>query len=307
LAVGRFPTPDRALLVRAVLLFALGLVAHEWSAWVAVVLQWYGLLFAVAPLLRRLPSPALLLTSAAVALAGSWTFQVLGTWPKHAIAWHDLDSPTYAVRALLVDGSYPLLPVASFFIVGLWIGRLDLRSDVVATWLAVGGTVVGLGTLAITDALADATGTNPLVFETARRTPNPSGFDPTRFSATSLLDTAGHSQMLGWVISATGTSVAVLGICLLVAPRMPRVVAPLVSLGRMALTFYVFQVVLTRYVPFPSTTEFGRELITVTVIYLGFAAFAHLWLLVFRAGPLEALLRVGSGRPIRLFRGSEPG
>jgi hypothetical protein len=297
LAVERFRTPDRALLVRAVLLFALGVLVDEWSEWVAVILQWYGLMFAVAPLLRRLPSPALLITSASVAIGGSWTFQVMGDWPRHPITWHDLDNPIYLARALVVDGSYPFFPVAAFFILGLWIGRLDLRSDRVAAWLTGVGALVGFGTLLITDAIIDRRGINVNVFDAAKREPNPSGYDPSRFWAEQLLDTTGHSQMLGWVVSAAGTSVAVIGLCLLVAPRAPRVVAPLVSLGRMALTFYVFQVVLTRWVPYPSTTNFAQELATVAAIYLGFVAFAHLWLRVFRAGPLEALLRVGSGRP----------
>ena len=222
LAVDRFPTPDRALLVRAVLLFALGLAAHELSEWVAVILQWYGLLFAVAPLLRRLPSPVLLLASAAVAIGGSWTFQVLGDWPRHAISWRDLDSPIYVIRALSVDGSYPLLPVASFFILGLWLGRLDLRSDRVAMWLTGAGATVGFATLLITDALVDARGLNPFVFDAAKRTPNPTGYDTSRFWADQLLDTTGHSQMLAWVVSAAGTAVAVVGLCLLIAPRVVR-------------------------------------------------------------------------------------
>ena len=296
LAITRFPRPDRALLVRAVLLFGLGLIAHERSEWVAVILQWYGLLFAVAPLLRRLPSAVLLTMAAGVAVGGGWTFQVLGTWPRVPIAWHDLDEPVLVLRALLVDGSYPFFPIASCFMLGLWLGRLDLRSDRVAAWLAASGAVVGLGTMVGANAIIEARRLNPLVFDAAKRTPNPSGFDTSRFSADQLLDTTGHSQMLAWVISTTGTSVAVVGLCLLIAPRASTITSPLVSLGRLALTFYVFQIELTRYVPFPSTTGYGQELATVAAIFFGFAAFAHLWLQIFPVGPLEALLRVGSGR-----------
>ncbi len=296
LAVSRFPTPDRALLVRAGLLFALGLLAHELSEWVAVILQWYGLLFALSPLLRRLPTTALVAAAAGVAVAGGWTFQVLGTWPRVAIAWHDLDSPVRVGRALLVDGSYPLLPVGSFFLLGLVIGRLDLRSARVARHLAAIGTAVGLGSLWLVDAIVATQGINPTVFDAAKRTPNPSGYDPSRFWATQLLDHTGHSQMLAWVVSAAGTSIAVVGLCLLLAPRAKAFVGPLVSLGRMALTFYVFQIVLTQWVPFPSTTGHGQEMATTAAIYLGFAAFAHVWLRAYPAGPLEALLRIGSGR-----------
>ena len=167
-------------------------------------------------------------------------------------------------------------------------------------WLTGVGATVGFATLLITDALVDARGLNPAVFDAAKRTPNPTGYDSSRFWADQLLDTTGHSQMLGWVVSAAGTSVAVVGLCLLIAPRVGRVVAPLVSLGRMALTFYVFQIVLTQWVPFPSETDFGQEIATVAAIYFGFAAFAHIWLKVFPTGPLEAMLRIGTGRPLNL-------
>lgn len=294
LAAARSANPDRSLLIRAVLLFVLGLVLHEMSAWVAVVLQSYGLFFLLAPALRRLPNPALLVTSALVAIAGAWTYQVMGTSPRVSTAYADLDQPIQTIRSLVVDGYYPFFPVAAFFILGMWIGRLDLRSDRVAGWLAAVGLVVGVGAIVATGGVIDALDVDAAAFDTARQAANLDGFDTDRFFWERLLDLEGHGQMPAWVISAAGTSVAVVGLSLLAAPRAGIVASPFVSLGRMALTFYAFQVVLTNVVPSPRSSPFDQELFTVLAIYFGFMVVAHLWLLQNRAGPLEALLRIGS-------------
>ncbi len=79
---------------------------------------------------------------------------------------------------------------------------------------------------------------------------------------------------------------------MLIAPRAEKIISPLVSLGRLALTFYVFQVVLTKFVANPTETSFPTEVATVGAVYVGFMIFAHIWTRWFRFGPLESLLRV---------------
>ena len=118
---------------------------------------------------------------------------------------------------------------------------------------------------------------------------------PGEFHAGRLLDLSGHSAMPAWAISAAGTSVALLGVSLLVARRWLPVVRPLALMGTVALTFYVFQVLATLWVTRPTATSLAREWLTVAVLYVGFLALAWVWKLRFRSGPLEALLRVGSG------------
>jgi uncharacterized membrane protein YeiB len=96
-------------------------------------------------------------------------------------------------------------------------------------------------------------------------------------------------------VSSTGTAVAVLGLSLLVAPRVAGWIMPLVSVGRLALTFYAVQAVLVRWTPHPETTPLVEEFGYVAAIYLGFTVFAVAWSARFGTGPLEALLRVGRG------------
>ena len=106
-----------------------------------------------------------------------------------------------------------------------------------------------------------------------------------------LFDVSGHSEMIAWVISATGTSSAILGASLLVPLALRTAVSPLLALGRLALTFYILQAALVRWTPDPQITGIGQEYLTGIAIYVGFAVFAVLWSQWISVGPFEALLR----------------
>jgi Protein of unknown function (DUF418)/Heparan-alpha-glucosaminide N-acetyltransferase, catalytic len=121
--------------------------------------------------------------------------------------------------------------------------------------------------------------------------PAPDGWD--------LLDQAGHSNKPAWMIGATGFAALVIGLSLLVADRLRRLTAPLVALGKIALTVYVGHLLLFRWPmknwPWGFSTNQGFLL-----VLAGFAAaagFACLWMRRFTHGPLEAALRL-AGRAI---------
>lgn len=285
----RSAVPDRSLLIRAAILYPLGLVVQELTTFIAIILQSYSLLFALTPVFRRLGNRVLLGLAAAVTTIGGWTYQVVGPDLDRFDGPMDLlTNPPTALWSLLFNGYYPFFPVASFFLVGMYLGRTDLRSTGVARALAIGGSVIGLGALIVGGRLAERLG--PVVTDP----PTNDG----RFSAVRLLDTSGHSEMPAWVISTAGTSMAILGLSLLVAPRLPGLVRPLVALGQLALSFYVFQAVLVRILPHPNQTPIGQEFVAALAVYIGFTVFAMAWKLRFRSGPLEAGLRIGS-RPRR--------
>lgn len=280
----RSPHPDRGLVIRAVILMVLGLILHETTERIAIVLQFYGLLFLVAPLLRRLPLRLLAASAVGVAAIGAWTFQTVGS-PRQVTSFELLRSGWPGLRSLLFDGYYPFFPVFTFFAIGMVIGHLDLRSRRQATMLAGVGAAVWIGTLLVASGLGALTGA----------TPGDAPVDGS-FHAARLLDGHGHSMMPVWVASAAGTSVAVLGLSLLAAERFGRQVRSLAVVGTMALTFYVYQALATNIFPSPSTTGLAREWASVAELYISFLAVAVVWRYRFRSGPLEALLRVGSGR-----------
>ncbi len=289
----RSPHPDRGLVIRAGILLVIGLLLDATDTWVAVVLQFYGFLFLLAPLLRRL-STAVLAASAAVSVAvGAWSVQVIGQ-PRQLTSFDAVGDGWPGLRSLIFDGYYPFFPVFGFFALGMVLARSGLRSDRLAGALVGAGVVIGVGTVWAADLLASALDVDPL-----------SGAGTGQFHAGRLLDVSGHSGMPAWAISAAGTSVALLGASLLAARRWSTVVRPLAVMGTVALSFYVFQVLATLWVARPSTTSLAREWLTVAVLYVGFLALAAAWKLRFRSGPLEALLRVGSGRPRSVVRWSD--
>lgn len=275
--------PDRGLVIRAVILMALGLILHETTERIAIVLQFYGLLFLVAPLLRRLPTWALAASAVATTVVGAVTFQVVGS-PRQVTSLDVLLEGWPGLRSLLFDGYYPFFPVFGFFAVGLVVGHLDLRDRRVATGLVAVGAALWVGTWVLAEALTAVAGAAP----------GDEAADGS-FHAARLLDGHGHSQMPVWVLSAAGTSLAVLGLSLLVAERFAGAVRSLAVVGTMALTFYVYQALATQIFPSPTTTGPAREWASVAELYVSFVVIAELWKRRFRSGPLEALLRVGSG------------
>ena len=280
----RSAAPDRGLVIRAGILFVIGILLDATTDRIAIVLQYYGLLFLLAPLLRRLPSQALMASAVAVTAVGAWSVQV-AVWPPRSTTLGLVLDGGPALRSLFTDGYYPFFPVFAFFAIGIVLGRLDLGDPRVAAALAAAGSFVGLATLLVAGWLTSRLGSERVTDRPAET------FDWSR-----LVDVSGHSGMPAWVLSAAGTSVAVLGFSLLVAPRAPRLVRPIAILGTVALSFYVFQVLTTLVIPSPAETGLVREWATVAVLYGGFILAAVGWKRWFRSGPLEALLRIGSPR-----------
>lgn len=280
----RSTTPARDLLVRAVMLFALGLVMTEHVPRLAIVLQSYGLLFVLATVLHRLSSKYLLGLVPVVTAIGAVTYQIVGN-PRVQTRFDELGSGE-GIQSLLFDGFYPLFPVGAFFITGIVLGRLNLGSERVAGALAGGGLVVGVGIPIIANNVATAFNL---------RTDFGGNAGDGMFHLTRLLETQGHSAMPAWVFSALGTSLAVLGFSVLIAPRAPKLVSPLIAVGSMSLTYYVYQGWLTNVVPPTFETTLGEEWIFTILVYVSFVVLAMVWRLMFRTGPLERVLRVGSG------------
>lgn len=108
-----------------------------------------------------------------------------------------------------------------------------------------------------------------------------------------------ESVGIPWFVSALGTSLMVLGVCLLVArwAMVDRVLHPVVCTGQMAFTLYVFHVfiglTLIEALGFKSDIRGNLPavatcIVTCWLISLGFAAW---WRSFAKRGPIEALMR----------------
>ena len=280
----RSSTPSRDLLIRAVMLVALGLFMTEHVPRLAIVLQAYGLFFILSIVWFRLPSKVLIGLVPLVTAFGAWSYQVIGL-PRVQTRFDELLT-VEGPQSLIFDGFYPLFPVGAFFLTGIVLGRINLNSDRVAAVLASVGVVAGVGIRVGADFFASA-------FNLQTDFGGNAGDGIFHFSR--LLDSQGHSAMPAWVLSAIGTSMAVLGLSLLIAKRAPMLVSPLVAVGSFSLTYYVYQAWLTNVVPPTFETSTGTEWIFTIAVYVSFIILALIYRMFFTSGPFERVLRIGSG------------
>lgn len=273
------------LLWRAGLLLPLGLALQELDLAVTVVLQTYAVLFIVATLLISLPDRWLLRLVAVTAVAGP-LLHLAGERAAPELFARDpiaLTDPVARIgHGLLLSGPYPLVTWLAPFALGLWLGRRDLRSSTVHRRLLGVGATVAVLTAALSRALIAVTGTSGTDW-----------WEP-------LLVDAAHSQRPLWLIGATAAAVTVLGASLWIVPRAPRLTAPLVRAGQLALTLYVAHLV---------AFHLGGDRVTADAVgpavglLAAFAAtgigLAVAWRAAFPRGPLEVLLQRPRGRRAR--------
>ncbi|WP_017627648.1 heparan-alpha-glucosaminide N-acetyltransferase domain-containing protein [Nocardiopsis chromatogenes] len=204
----------------------------------------------------------------------------------------------------LLTGAYPAITWMPFVFAGMALGRLRLRRRAVQ-WSLVGAgaglaavaytaswAALALGGRARLEASFDAElmeryGGASSVAEALRE-----GFPgavPVNDWAW-LLVSSGHSGTPFEVFGAGGIAIAVLGLCLIVAPYLRWAVYPLAAVGALALTTYVGHV-LVIWLAESGAVEgtplgFVSDRLDLTVL-VGALVFATVWRLLVRRGPLE--------------------
>ena len=214
LSGGHHPPPDLhvprvRIAVRAVLIGAIGIVMAALGTPVAVILPGYAVMLTMLlPALGLRRRTLLGLAAIALALGPPLLLAVQGS---AATATFPLD--------LVVGPYYPAAVWVAYLLVGLAVGRLDLRSSDVRRRLAVlgvAGAVLGYGTGAVALRVLAA--------------------DRTWWRA--LLATHPHANTAPEVVGNLGVVLLVLVGSLVVADRWCRAVAPLAATGALALTAY---------------------------------------------------------------------
>ena len=262
------------ILVRAVVIFALGGLLEFLGTGVAVILPAYALLFVLAiPFLRWSPRRLFLLAGILSVVSPVLTALVVGF----------VRDGEGVILDLLVSGVYPGVIWITFVLVGLGIGRLDLDSRRVR--LTVGGagaalTLVGYGIGAI---VASAV---------------PSGAD----AATRLIDLTvlasieAHSGSPFEVIGSTGFALAVIALSLLAAVPLRWLLFPVAAVGAMALTAYTLHI----FAIAALGSQFWRT--DDTLLFGAFVLAALLacsaWYATVGRGPLEQVLTTISTRAV---------
>jgi hypothetical protein len=254
--------------------FPLGVFLQGLDTPVAVILQFYALYYVLGGLVAPLKTLWLGLLTTAWMLLGPVLFLALAD-PSLAGRGTatDLLNPGTVVTDLLLTGFYPLLTWAPPLLVGLLVGRADLRDNVTTTVL----TLAGLLTAGV------AYGGSALAL---------SRLSAGEEALSSLFIAEGHTGSPLNVLGSTAVAVTVLGVCLLLARGVPRITWPLVAVGQMALTVYVGHLFVLASRPewlesrdslIGAYSRVGRFYLVVIVICVA-------WRSKFERGPLEALL-----------------
>lgn len=248
------------ILVRAALLWPLGAAMIALGTPVVVILPTYTLLFAAAAGLIGL-RPRTLLAIAAGVLAFAP--------PAMLLAQDRLAADPPQVLDILVGRYYPAVVWIAYLLVGLAVGRMDLRDPATPRRLLAWGVptaVAGLAASAI-----------------ALRT-----LDPSHTFRRALLTAEPHSSSGVEVLANIGTVLITLGACLWFAHRFPRTTAPLAATGALALTAYCGQLVAIAVMG-PSVV-YDTDNLTLAAFVVVTLAATTLWRRLLGRGPLERLL-----------------
>ncbi|MGZ5403335.1 MAG: heparan-alpha-glucosaminide N-acetyltransferase domain-containing protein [Nocardioides sp.] len=288
-------TASLGLAARALLIALIGLFLATEDTGLAIILTYYGVMFLLAIPFAGLGARSLALLAAVwlvvVPVVSHWLRPELPPRRFDNPMFEQLEQPGLLLWELLFTGYYPAVPWLAYVFAGMAVGRSDLaRRSVQAGLLAGGAVLAGFASLVSGRLAAD---------QFDRRTLLEADFGlfgttPTDEWAWLLLD-APHSATPFDLAGTIGSSLVVIGGCLLVAGLLPplgvRGLAIVFGAGTMTLTLYSLHAVLRTdaFWP-PDDGAFTRHVVLLGVI-------GAVFVLLRWRGPLELAV----GLPARLL------
>ncbi len=282
--LNRLRQDRRTLLKRALFLFVVG--ALYTPIWPADILHFYGVYITVAAFL--LATSGKRLGILAVGLVAGFVMLLLffdydKGWHWATLSYTGLWSPAGLIRHLLFNGFHPVVPWLAFMLLGMILGRQDMRDpDVRRRVLAWGLAAAFLAELA-SRILVHLFAAGAAAAE--------------REAITAIFGTGPMPPMPLYMIAGAGTACAVIAVSVAVGLRYDRAgwLRPFVVTGQLALTMYVGHVVvgmgLLEAVGRLENQSLAFAVGTAFLFCTAGVVFAYLWRLKFKQGPLEALMR----------------
>ncbi|WP_416374582.1 heparan-alpha-glucosaminide N-acetyltransferase domain-containing protein [Kocuria rosea] len=314
---GRKMTADRiGLLVRAVLIAAVGLwigtlMSEDPPAY--NILIYYGVFFLLAiPFLHA--GPKVLFISAAVfgivsPLLMQGLLDQLPAWSNYNPTLTTvLTEPGATASQLLLTGTYPALPYMTYLLVGLGLGRLNLRKQEVQIRLLVVGVGVVIFAQAASYFLLYAFGGYQRLLAASSMGEHELeevlvwGPDSLPTSTVWWLAIATpHTNTPLAIAASLGVSLAVLGALLLIARKAETWLMPLAAMGVMTLTLYTAHLVGLSF-----EIHYDQPYLWFVINLAVAALFAVAWHRALGQGPLERVvsLSVKGTRRLVLNRSS---
>lgn len=302
LTAGRLGLVARSVVITAIALAVAALMPPEDPPTVGILLYYASFFLLAIPFLHLRPK-TLFLSAAAFALVSPLLIQVLYPVLPESSAWNHtvasvIAEPGQTLADLLVTGTYPALTYMVFILTGLGLGRLDLSRPAVQGAIAAIGTAMALLSSLVSSLLLHVLGGFEALLEAEGATEEQLE-ELLVYGAETIPDTSAwwhatatpHSGTALADVSSLGLAMAVLGVALLVTPRLGRWLMPLVAMGSMTLTLYTAHLI--GLLPEGHYDEPQLWFI----LHLGVAvAFAWSWSRFRGRGPLEGLVHGAVGR-----------
>ncbi len=302
------------LAVRAVLIAAIGLVLGSLGTDIAIILTYYGVLFLLGlPFLGLRARWLWLLGVVWIVVGPLLSMAVRPLLPERQFASPDpaqLLEPGRLLAELLFTGYYPAVPWLAYLLIGMAIGRIDLRNRIVVDMVWTSGIIVSLSATWLSGRLTRM----PSVAEELLRT-HPGldidgaltkmsfglyGQTPVDGGWQWLLVVAPHSTTPFDLAQTIGSSMFAIGACQMISLRLRERwrtgLAVLFGAGTMTLTLYTLHVVMMTGAVWPPERPGTYVFHVLVVLAIGAAVTA--W---GRPGPLEWVV----GRPSAWLRRAE--
>ena len=274
-----------ALLKRALFLFVVGLLYTP--LWPADILHFYGIYIGIAALLLATPkhylwslSGTLIIVFAVLLLFvldydNGWNWETLdyiGFWTVSGM-----------IRHLFFNGFHPVIPWLAFLLIGMILGRKDMRQKKVRQRVFAWGIAVAL--------FAEVT--SWLVIQML--SPGTSLVELEEIQI--IFGTSPMPPMPLYMLAGAGTACAVIALMIGFGEKYREAawVRPFVSTGQLALTLYVAHVVIgmgfLETIGRLENQTLSFAVITSLLFFMLSVVFAHYWRLRFERGPLELVMR----------------
>ncbi|HRO93998.1 heparan-alpha-glucosaminide N-acetyltransferase domain-containing protein [Citricoccus sp.] len=298
---GRRMRGDRAgLAVRAALIGFIGLVVAAISPEdppAYSILVYYAVFFLLTIPFLHLSPRVLFGTAAVFGIVAPVLMQKLEpVLPSTSASNHTLvtlfTEPAGTAAELLLTGVYPALPYMTYLLVGLGLGRLDLRSTRTQAIIAGTGALLALSAQLLSTVLLRVAGGYQALLASDGLSPEELD-EALTYSTGELPDTSGwwltiatgHTNAPLAIASSLGIGLLVLGVFLLLGARAGRWLAPLAAMGAMTLTLYTAHLIALA----PEVHYDDPELWF--ALHLGVAAVAAwFWTRHHDKGPLETVV-----------------
>ncbi|WP_317618462.1 DUF418 domain-containing protein [Paenibacillus sp. PL91] len=267
---------------RSIYLLLLGFILL-FLGWSADILHYYALFLFLASFLIRASNKMVLSIAAVIVLASQFfllNFDYTIGWNASFHTYTDFWTIKGFMRHLWFNGYHPALPWFSFFLVGMWMGRMDMADHHARRkWLTT-SLIIAIG-LEIISVIAIKIGSIYLGGE----------------AAVYLFQTKPMPPNIWYMATATSTAIAFILLSVYVAEMRGarRFVSLFIQTGQMALTQYVLHVIVglgfLEAIGILENQSLPFAVLYSTFYFAAAIFFSHIWSLKFDRGPLEALMR----------------